>query len=300
MTSRFPVASDHQASVASNESSVTTRIADEGPYARPILPAHRAVDAVLIDAIRASVGPFVPAPWRKVATSATPATNGVVRTFQTPADEPVDEAQPAEEEDALPWIESFLDASAGDADVLDQGPVSEAVSPAIDAVAGIGNDGEFTASVESTADASLQLPPAPTMDSSAPATAEEWPIEEAGEAIRAMAEDLARRTDSKSVEDTTQAPSETPAGSLRMWSEDDMMDIMPVKASTPEVEGTEQWAARARRESEEGSPESAARALEALASRVRSGEIQLPTFSPEMGEAAALAAALAALLTLRR
>jgi len=76
-----------------------------------------------------------------------------------------------------------------------------------------------------------------------------------------------------------------------MWSEDDMMDIMPVKTPAPEAGGAEPWAARARRESEDGSPESAARALEGLASRIRSGEIQLPTFSAEMGEAAALAAA---------
>jgi hypothetical protein len=221
----------------------------------------------------------------------------VAGTFQDPAGESIEEAQSADEGEALPWIESFLDGSAGDAEGNDHVLASEASDATIDAVAGIQGTGGSTASVESTAGSSLELPT--ESDSLTSATGEEWPLAEAGEAIRAIADDLARHTDA-SLDDTEQVASDAPAPSLHMWSEDDMMDIMPVKASSPDVEAAEQWATRARREAEEGSPESAARALEALASRVRSGEIQLPTFSPEMGEAAALAAALAALLTLRR
>jgi hypothetical protein len=52
-----------------------------------------------------------------------------------------------------------------------------------------------------------------------------------------------------------------------------------------------------------GSPfatsEMAARALEGLAARVRSGDLQVPGYAPELGDAAALAAALAALLGVR-
>src|SRR5262245_14146016 len=98
MTSRTNVASDLQKSGANNESA-TTRIADEGPYARPTLPPHRAVDAVLIDAIRASVGPFVPAQWRTLSAATTPAAGGVVSAFEAPSAEPVAQAsaEPAEE-----------------------------------------------------------------------------------------------------------------------------------------------------------------------------------------------------------
>ena len=265
MTSRFPVASDLPQAVVNTESA-TTRIAEEGPYARPTLPPHRAVDAVLIDAIRASVGPFVPAQWRTVSAASTPAAGSLVSAFDERAAESVEqveqveEAESAGEAEALPWIESFLDA-----------PDEGATEPAADSVAA--------------------------------ATSEAWPLEEAGEVIRAIADDLSRHADASTPKlpaDAASAAPDATAPAQRMWSEDDMMDIMPVKAPGSEATGAEPWAARARRESEDGSPESAAKALEALASRVRSGEIQLPMFSAEMGEAAALAAALAALLNLRR
>jgi hypothetical protein len=281
MTSRFPVASDLHVSVT-NTASSTARGADEGPYARPTLPPHRAVDAVLIDAIRASVGPFVPAPFRTASAATPPADTRPVSTTPvstTPASVGLTDTRVASvdhEADALPWIESFLEASEGDNDdaTLEQSAV----------------------------DASLVPESELALETDGADTTEEWPLEEAGAAIRAISDDLARHAEAASApsDDATQSVPDAAAPSLRMWNDDDMMDIMPVKAALPEAEGAEQWAARARRESEEGSPESAARALEALASRVRSGEIQLPMFSAEMGEAAALAAALAALLNLRR
>jgi hypothetical protein len=225
---------------------------------------------VLIDAIRASVGPFVPAQWRTVSAASTPAAGGLVSAFEVPAADPVEDVQSEDEAEALPWIESFLDAPDGDR--------SEAV-------------------------ASQEAASEPTVESAEQVTPEEWPLADAGEAIRAIASDLSRQADasgSPSRNDAAPGAPDAAAPALRMWSEDDMMDIMPVKTPAPEAGGAEPWAARARRESEDGSPESAARALEGLASRIRSGEIQLPTFSAEMGEAAALAAALAALLNLRR
>jgi hypothetical protein len=86
-----------------------------------------------------------------------------------------------------------------------------------------------------------------------------------------------------------------------MWGDDDMMDIMPVKSPRQHVDSNEHWAARARRESERsGTNEAAALALESLARRVRDGEISIPGYTPDMGDAAALAAALAALLSVRR
>lgn len=98
---------------------------------------------------------------------------------------------------------------------------------------------------------------------------------------------------------------------LPMWSDDDMMDIMPVRASaTPDAEqayddhrspGGEGGRGSERRDGEvpAASREAAARALEGLAGKVRGGELVLPGYASEMGDAAALAAALAALLGVR-
>ena len=86
-----------------------------------------------------------------------------------------------------------------------------------------------------------------------------------------------------------------------MWSDEDTMDIMPVKAPLAPTARGEEWAAQARREADlSGNTEATASALESLAHRVRSGDIVMPGFAPDMGDAAALAAALAALLSVRR
>ena len=71
---------------------------------------------------------------------------------------------------------------------------------------------------------------------------------------------------------------------------------MPTPGSSSAIEP---WADRARRAGDENA-EAAARALELLARRVREGEISLAGYEPRLGDAAALAAALAALLGVRR
>lgn len=118
---------------------------------------------------------------------------------------------------------------------------------------------------------------------------------------------------------------------MSAWSDDDLLDIMPIRHSgrTP-LSGAalpadgELWAERAFKaqedalsfgaslaaelpgaEREEMPPaevataEQAAHALELLAQRVRAGELLLPGYDPRMGEPAALVAALAALLGVR-
>ena len=86
-----------------------------------------------------------------------------------------------------------------------------------------------------------------------------------------------------------------------MWSDDELIDIMPVTHSKSTMPPVGEWATTARRDVEiANNPETAAAALEALAARVRAGTVQLPQFAAELGDAAALAAALAALLGIRR
>ena len=316
--------------------SVTSRPLDDGPYARPAsIPPRQAVDAVLIDAIRASVGPFVPAPWRmgsSVATVTTPVAASPIDApsdtrFNAPSDTRFDAPSdtPSEQAVVLPWIEAFLDTDEGQADAMAERAVhdtagtvdssevaaefdvadpaslfAEAAAPEVEtevrAVVDAAGEAELASSVadaESAAEGEVASSPA-----------DEWPLEEAGAAMRALADDLTRHDETPgSRSEADGAVIEPPVAStppLPVWGDDDMMDIMPVRTSPPAPDG-EHWAERARRETEHAaSPESAALALEALARRVRSGELPLSGFSPGMGEAAALAAALAALLSVRR
>ncbi len=329
---------------------------DVGPYAQPAVPRARpAVDAVLIDAIRATVGPFVPAPWRVSATEAMA--------------EPIAGQLPAAVTNTptveLPWIDTFLDDSApvavaaplvaplvappvadafADADVREsiaaQAIVAEASAVESEAVAeplsaevvtadttaaadtvdatadeamadgamangamadGVMANGAMLAETPTTAESIAEAfaadetaispePPAPPADI--------WPLDEAGAAMRALAGDMP--SPPRRAITPLYVPPVASTPPLPMWGDDDLMDIMPVRAPASDGQD-EHWAASARREAERaGSPEAAARALEDLARRVRAGELELPGYAPEMGDAAALAAALAALLGVRR
>jgi len=118
---------------------------------------------------------------------------------------------------------------------------------------------------------------------------------------------------------------------LPAWSDDDMMDIMPIRymektllSSPAGVTEGEVGSERARMGHDEervlramastegvadpaeatpslahATAEEAAHALELLARRVRAGELMLPGYDPRMGESAALVAALAAILGVR-
>ncbi|MBL0172384.1 MAG: hypothetical protein IPP90_17035 [Gemmatimonadaceae bacterium] len=272
MTTRSTSMPDQQLAAAAETDFATARAgADIAPYARPAASsAGHAVDAVLIDAIRAAVGPYVPLPWRSQPTDSS--------------------GMPM----ALPWIDTFLDASPPDA-AVEAMPVA-AITTFVTVSAKVGDAADMM--VESRATENVESIPTPD-------ATEIWPLDDAGASMRALAEELLTRepTPPRSTPEVapfTAAPvASTPP--LPMWGDDDMMDIMPIKSSRPVADAGEHWAASARRESERaGHPEAAAQALEALARRIRDGEIVLPGYSPDMGDAAALATALAALLSVRR
>lgn len=337
-----------------------------GPYAQPSVPqARHAVDAVLIDAIRATIGPFVPAPWRTGAgeSVAAPLVGEVpMAVTNTPTVE-------------LPWIDTFLDdstesaamESAATEAVVAEAVVAEAVAAeavamdavAMDAVAveavaveavaveavaveaaveavaveavaadavledavaleAMGaeapdEEAEGTLVVEARADDTTVDAEMATAESIAEAFAADessvsaeqvappdaWPMDEAGAAMKALAGEMPNPPQRSITPLYVPPVASTPP--LPMWGDDDLMDIMPVRAPAASEVQDEHWAASARREAERaGNPEAAARALEDLARRVRSGELELPGYAPEMGDAAALAAALAALLGVRR
>lgn len=144
---------------------------------------------------------------------------------------------------------------------------------------------------------------------------EDWPFADAGAATVELTGEL-RAPDPVSQ----QAPDGSASSPHAMWNDDDLVDIMPspvqqsvsdapwrpggaVEAAGSDAlvhESTAAGDVHHAAGNSHANNESAARALEALAHRVRSGELALPGYVPELGDAAALAAALAALLGIRR
>ena len=131
-----------------------------------------------------------------------------------------------------------------------------------------------------------------------------WALDEAAEQMRALADVLREPQGlTHDVGEAARLFDETASPDLlSAWSNDDMNErsVAPNRMPIPgAVSSIEPWADRARR-SGDGNAETAARALEVLARRVRDGEVSLNGYEPRLGDAAALAAALAALLGVRR
>jgi hypothetical protein len=166
----------------------------------------------------------------------------------------------------------------------------------------------------------------PAPDARAGDGAAPWAIDDAGAEVVAIAQQLdgAIADEPPAGRDTlggdpvpaipeSAGPSGPPGGPAP-WADDDWVDIMPVRAAAATAEdSTAAWASFARQQAEREAAEfaasealalrhadAAATALEGVAQRLRTGELQVPPFQPDMGDAAALAAVLAALLGVRR
>ncbi len=298
---------------------------------------------------RERVGPYVPAPWRGkptvAGTDATPrpvrplVVETIVASGMSAADMPPSYPTPAyftplasraqddlvmpgfdvqdlgddhggldaisltepegvlaRDEPSLPWIDNFLSATPAIPMRAVDAPVAAYTPQASQTIIGETVVSEWTST--DTA------PDAPTLSDA-------WALDDAAEQMLALADELraydtlaGTSGDAARLFDASSSPEPLPA-----WSDDDMIDIMPVqherssapnRVPPPTAEGAlEHWADRARR-SGNHSTEAAAHALDVLAQRVRDGEISLAGYDPRLGEAAALAAALAALLGVRR
>jgi len=141
--------------------------------------------------------------------------------------------------------------------------------------------------------------------------AELWPLDDAGSRMCELAHTLEPHTatDQEPNEHVVDhAPVEQQGGPstvapLAMWSDDDFVDVMPVHVTSlpREVVLPQVTTALVAPTSETvNGRESAALALEALAGRVRRGEVESPALDTELGDAAALANALVFLLAPRR
>ena len=197
---------------------------------------------------------------------------------------------------SLPWIDAFLSSTPA----MPMRSVEEAAAlhapSTSDAIADKAEAAEWPLS---------EVAPA------APTPSDAWALDEAAERMRSLADELRHHDGmaSDASESSRLFDGPAPPEPLPAWSDDDMIDIMPIRHQRPvaparlptprSVSAIEPWADRARRVGDESS-EAAARALELLARRVREGEISLAGYEPRLGDAAALAAALAALLGVRR
>ena len=180
---------------------------------------------------------------------------------------------------AMPWITTYLDDGADK---------TSANSP-------IASDSREVVEAVVQQDEINLTPNAVELAASEP-TREDWPLLEAGQRLSELAAELraferADTSESRTVSHAVSTPS------LPMWSDDELMDIMPVTHSTSRTPTVGEWATTARRDFDNANnPEAAAVALERLAAKVRAGTVQLPQFSTDLGDAGVLVVALGALL----
>ncbi|MEP6835235.1 MAG: hypothetical protein ABJB74_17745 [Gemmatimonas sp.] len=186
---------------------------------------------------------------------------------------------------------------------------------------------DFTAFLEShdldsaeTSD-STELPWIDAFAAEAPETDESWPLGEAGKRLDELTQSLssldASRERMQVERQLSDAPLlEFPESALPMWNEEEWIDIMPpssadlslheelsqagLSLSAPDNSATNREPGADAMPSTLVNAESAARALESLAQRVRNGELQVPAFSNEVGQEAMLAGLLASMLGWRQ
>ncbi len=253
-------------------------------------------------------------PWIDAFLSSTPAVP--MATVPTPLANALVSEQPAEE-----LVVMSADAAAEPVEVVEVVEVAAAVADCESA------DHE----TDNVVLLETEEVDSPATDAQAhAASSDAWPLEDAVAQFRELSAQLDSAVNSFESPEELFAEASTPEP-LPAWSDDDMMDIMPIRhsgktpLSSPAVisEG-ELWSERARKAQEEAqvframasagtvseagdasapvthaTAEQAAQALEVLAQRVRAGELTLPGYDPYMGESAALVAALAAILGVR-
>ncbi|MBC8085774.1 MAG: hypothetical protein H7Z40_00795 [Phycisphaerae bacterium] len=160
-------------------------------------------------------------------------------------------------------------------------------------------------------DASAELPWIEAFAADEAEAEETWPLGEAGKRLDELTESLSSLDASRArLEATPTGSSELPFAAepaLPMWNEDEWIDIMPTSPRTPletvaEVPIEETFSAEFAAEDTAHIPtaEITARALESLAQRVRSGEVQVPEAQPDVAQEALLARVLAAMLGWRQ
>lgn len=211
----------------------------------------------------------------------------------------------------LPWITAFLDdvpeatVSVESRAELDAAHAASAPSNILATVADAASTDASPIADEAAPDRAVDE----AVADQAAIEAELWPLDDAGSRMRELASALESHTasDDAPAEQVAMSAhdarvtSTTPIVPLTMWSDDDFVDVMPVHVSSLPALNAVPPASPAHPVADDNgvAHETAALALEALARRVRRGEVDVPAFNAELGDAAALAMALAVLLGTR-
>jgi len=290
------------------------------PYAAPAARAFsaRALSA-LSEAPAVSFVPFVPPTWAQVAEREAPREliGDGSAAIATPTEgiaalEAFDEEFTAEvSEDALPWIEAFaVDPQASPspdpqpvAETSDGEPASVSLHVHVESDSTEVSDLSDSTEAPDWSDASESSESSASTDAHPLADSDDsWAMSEASADIAQLAEELS----AVSADASASAPASAVEPHLP-WQEDDAwMDIMPAlpHSGGRDVAAETEWA-RAFGEPPTpmnppplptGDAQAAAASLESIARRLRAGDLKVPGFHATRGDAAALAAALAALL----
>lgn len=276
----------------------------------PPLPTHSHAESASAPApaVRPYAGPRETIASRPLMHRSAPYRPQVVRTA-APSPSPTGD---------LPWIDQFLsNTPVASVAAIETAQTQAADENATERAAGVEtrtptivSDVWVTPQVAVSVDVATTVTIMPTPPTSAPlaadtpvgetsvsdaAPADGWPLEEASAqlaemlpALRRIDHDTPARLFSERHVDET----------LPEWSDDDMIDIMPLGTVAPHTMAQRHTLPVEPQSEPAGihsNGEAAARALELIAQRVRSGELALPGYDPALGDSAALIAALAAL-----
>jgi len=280
------------------------------PYALPrssFAPGDAPVAPAVFAAPVARLLPYVPRDARLSAATGVidaPADAPLVSGTRLATPRPAGTVSDAQ--DVLPSIDQFLEESPPDSGAVTMAelfstPIVERDTD-VDEGTALPVDGHVEPRLEADLDLAADALPRHPLDVDTVAAGEPWAIADASDAVAELADGLAGR-----VGATEAGAIDPESASIEPWSDDERwMDIMPALQTPggPDLAGETAWA-RAFGEPPAplppvalpaGDTEAAAASLEAIARRLRAGELEIPGFRGDRGDAAALAAALAALL----
>lgn len=281
------------------------------PYAAPRDSASRDVasrDVALRATVRAEgravaamLAPFVPREFRDVINHDVLLREQTHRDVTVvPVVERVKVVSP--EVPLLPFLNSAAESPAS-ADVL----LENNFSAIVDDEVAVSHFEDADAETELSAD----LPWIDAFAVEASEAEETWPMGEAGKRLDELTQSLTSLDASRARQ---QAESESAPlaadGEHEMWNEEEWIDIMPTPLPASSSAELHHLISEAEAHVEPlhdvpgvSTPigaESAARALEGLAQRVRAGQVQVPSFTAEVAEEAMLAGLLASMLGWRQ
>lgn len=184
-------------------------------------------------------------------------------------------------------------------------PISELFS---DDAASSTSFAAFIESHDAAATEEVELPWIDAFAAEEPEAEESWPLGEAGKRLDELTQslsslDASRERIEAEKQNADALKVDVPEAPLPMWNEEEWIDIMPTSPSVADAAESVTQQSVAAPSPVSTTPlnaESAARALEGLAQRVRAGELKVPAFPTEMAQEAVLAGLLASMLGWRQ